>query len=723
MRSRSGQAMVFGALTLFCLVSFAAAAFNVGQASSRRIQVQTAADQAALAGAQVEADILSEVAWINDGMAYVYYNLMRYAVDVSAYAVLAELKQHGPPYPSDALVGVTDPVGTYDEAYAQGQAWITRGQAWIDHLEKLEDGISVAAPGLIRQEIFRVALAHGAEKVAIFPDLDFYPDPDSYLLLTIERLGNGWRITDNNGYLVEVTILGPDSYQVTSSTSGSFTVARNSPDQYTVTTESGTIVITRTPLGWLVNGGGVTFTVSPGPNGGTLVTSGGSSQEFRRDANGNLQLFSGGQWTDLGTPSLTIDGVEVPIAQTSIQIGNARLDFEPLAIWIDNIRIIPTGSDVIIDGSIGPARIRIQDDDAVVNGLSTRAADGTWRLWGGDRTRHRMTETGSDSWEYELVREGSVLRVEPNRERFGVIHAVRENDPGYLAGTGYPAWMVDTSNPSGWFDPRTGRSKDSRAYHQTRVCWHPDDNLCPVHGASCPGNGVSFKDPAYDGGWHEIVTVSGIGSTEVGTTWIDCPTCAAQDNDGDGATDVRKYQQDTLTEGNPTYKDPAFQSVVLPIPYVLGKTFFRYGINVGVWKDKSKSLLGFPEPDWGAFAFASARAGYLNRDTGLFTYGIADLVARDDWLANDRTNLYEPEWEARLVAVRTAIRSDDIDADVAVDSGANFLLRGFLDTAWLESADDRNPAWWVNGKLRNMRSKDGRRFDPLDRTFEDVLRH
>jgi hypothetical protein len=659
---------------------------------------------------------LSEVAWINDGMAYVSYNLMRYAVDVSAYAVLAELKQHGPPYPSDALVGMTDPVGAYDGSYAQGQAWITRGQAWIDHLEKLEDGMAVAAPGLIREEIFRVALAHGAEKVAIFPDLEFYPDPDSYLLLTIERLPNGWRLTDNNGYLVQVTVLGPDSYQVTSSTGGSFTVVRNSPDQYTVTSAGGTIVITRTDLGWVVSGPGGSFNLAPGPNGGTVITGGGSSGEFRRDANGNLQEFVNGQWTDLGSQTITIDGVEVPITQDSITVGGARIDLDPLTIWIDNIRIIPTPNDIIIDGQIGPAWIRIQDDYAVVNGLSTQSADGLWHPWGGDRTRHRMTQTGSDIWEYELVREGTVLQVEPNRERFGVVHAVRENDPGYLAGNGYPVWMVDVSNPSGWFNPRTGRSQSGQAYHQTRPCWHPDDNSCPVHGATCPGGGSAYPNPAYDGGWHEIVP-------GVGIVWMDCPTCGAQDNDLDDLTDVRKYQQDTLTQGNPTYRDPAFQSVALPIPYVLGETFFRYGINVGVWKDKTKSLLSFPEPDWGVFAFASARAGYLNRDTGLFTYGIADLIARDDWLDNDKTNLYEPEWEARLVSTRTAIRSDDIDADVAIDSGANFLFRGFLDTTWLETADDRNPAWWVNGKLRNMRDKDGRRFDPLDKTFEDVLRH
>ncbi len=686
--NRSGQAMVFGALTLFCLISFAAAAFNVGQVSSRRIQVQSAADQAALAGAQVEADLLSEIAWINDGMAYVYYNLMRYAVDVSTYAVLAELKQHGPPYPSDDLVGLADPVGAYDEAYAQGQAWITRGQAWIDHLEKLEDGIAVAAPGLIRQEVFRVALAHGAEKVAIYPDLLFYPDPDSLFLLMIERLSNGWRLTDNSGYLVQVTVLGPDSYQVTSSTGGSFTVVRNSPDQYTVTTESGEIVLTQTDLGWVVSGPGGSFSVAPGPNGGTLITGEGSSGEFRRDTNGNLQQFVDGQWTALGSQTIMIDGVEVPINQGSITVGGARIDLEPLTIWIDNIRIIPTADDILIDGQIGPAHIRVQDDYAVVNDLSTQSADGKWRPWGGDRTRHRMTQTGSDLWEYELVKEGSVLQVEPNRERGAVVHAVRENDPGYLAGNGYPAWMADPTNPSGWFDPRTGRSKGGQAYHQTRLCW------------GCGGRGTLGDDPPAT-----------------------CPTCEGIDHDGDTLTDVRKYQEDTLTEGNPTWRDPPFQSVVLPIPYVLGETFFRYGINVGTWKDKSKSLLGFTEPDWGTFAFASARAGILDRTTGLFKYGIADLVARDDWLANDQSNLYEPEWEARLVSTRTAIRSDDIDADVAVDSGTAFLLRGFLDTAWLETADDRNPAWWVNGKLRNMRSKEGKRFDPLDRAVEDVVRH
>lgn len=705
--------MVFGALTLFCLVSFAAAAFNVGQVSSRRMAMQTAADHAALAGAHVEADLLSEIAWINEGMAYVYYNLMRHAVDVTCHGVLAELKQHGPVLPSDAVVGLADPVGTYDATYAVAAEWLDRGQDWIDHLEKLEDGITIAAPGLIREEIFRVARAMGADKVAIFPDLEFYPHPDSYLLLHIERLSNGWQITDNNGYLVQALILGPDSFQVTSSTSGSFTVTRPDPDHYVIQSASGTTTLTRTDLGWIVSGPAGSFSVTAGPHGGFVIDGGSSSGEYRRDANGNLQQWVGGAWTDLGSPSIVIDGVEVPIAQNSITVGNTRIDLEPLAIWIDNLSIVPTGSELVIQGHIGPAAIRIDDDYAVINGLSTQSADGKWRPWPGDRRRHRLTQTSADTWDYELVREGSVLQVEPNRERFGVVHAVRENDPGYLAGAGYPAWMHHAAdNPSGWFDPRIGRIRDPYAYHQTRACWHPDDNLCPEHGTSCPGNGGGFTDVSCDGGWH------------VGGAWVDCPTCQGLDHDADGLTDVRKYQADTVDPASPTYRDPSWQSVALPLPFVLSETFFRYGINVGVWKDKATPLLGFPEPEWGVFAFSSARAGFLNPTTGLFTYGIADLNARSQWVSDDPANFYHlTEWEARLVPVRTAIRSDDIDADTAVDSGAAYLLRGFLETHWLETAEDRNPAWHVNAKLRQMRDKHGAAFDFLDRRFEDVVRH
>ena len=204
------------------------------------------------------------------------------------------------------------------------------------------------------------------------------------------------------------------------------------------------------------------------------------------------------------------------------------------------------------------------------------------------------------------------------------------------------------------------------------------------------------------------------------------------DNDGDGKTDVRKFAFDAVHRNTPT-----FQYVAVPKPYVLADEFFRFGINVGVWRAKARPLLGFPEPAWGTFAFASAKAGFLQDDAAdHYTYGFSLLTDRDDWVDQNHRNLYGQDWgkggwEARLVPVRYAVRSDDIDADLtldsatgtSVDSGVNYLLRGFMDTAWLESADDRNPAFHVNAKLSSMLSKDGAAFNPADTRLLDVMRH
>ncbi len=528
LQDEQGQALVFGALTLFCLVSFAAATFDVGQVSAHRIEMQNAADQAALAGAWVEADLMSEIGWINEGMAYVYYNLMRYAVDTTVYGTLAELKEAGPPQglpaPSDALVGVTDPVGTYDEAYGRAQEWVVRGLTWTSHLQKLEAGLAIAAPGLIRQEIFRVALAHGAQKVAIFPeDLEFYPGAGMELTLVITKTATGWNLAADNGYSASVDILGPDSYRVTSSTSGSFTIIRNSPDQYTVTDSQGHVTtLTRTPAGWLASGPDGTFTFGQGQHGGFAITHNGVTQEYRHDDNGNMQQWTNGAWSDMGGGTMTIDGTKVPVTQGAVTIGpNTKVNLEPFGVTIDNLIItLSADGSLVIAGSVGPALLRIDDTAIIVNGLSSASADNRWRRLAqrgslqGDRSRHRMKADSASQWTYQMTTEGSVLQEETNHERFGIERAVKGYaPPSEFTGT-LPAWVADPNNPAaGWFDPKIGNLSSPAAYHQTRLCW-----ACNGTGSgSGPGGSAS----------------SATGWTTTGTAR---PTCASSPSTPSTAT-------------------------------------------------------------------------------------------------------------------------------------------------------------------------------------------
>jgi len=136
---QTAQGMVFGAISLFLMASSVGLVHNSGVITSRRVQAQTAADAGAYAGALSSANILSDVAWMNDGMAYIYYNLMRYAVDVTVTRTVTEMRTHnkwylrnGKTYPDtdyidpkplsqeyrnlERLIGTDDPEQAYADA-------------------------------------------------------------------------------------------------------------------------------------------------------------------------------------------------------------------------------------------------------------------------------------------------------------------------------------------------------------------------------------------------------------------------------------------------------------------------------------------------------------------------------------------------------------------------------------------------------------------------------
>ncbi|RME05078.1 MAG: hypothetical protein D6805_00800 [Planctomycetota bacterium] len=169
-----GQSMVFGAITLFTVACFMVLVFNIGDVSSRKIQIQNAADAAAYSGAAVEANSLSTITWINDGMAFVYYNIMRYAVDYILYDVLSRYKRYHPIYPApDKVIGLSGVKRKYRQAERIAKEWIPRGQRWLKNLAQIERGIARATPWLMKKEIIETARANGAEAVALWPEPNF----------------------------------------------------------------------------------------------------------------------------------------------------------------------------------------------------------------------------------------------------------------------------------------------------------------------------------------------------------------------------------------------------------------------------------------------------------------------------------------------------------------------------------------------------------------------
>ncbi len=718
----SGQAIVFGVLTLFMLVLTIVVVYNVGAVVAERIQLQQAADAAATAGAQIEANAVSSIAWMNDGMAYIYYNICRYAVDVGIYGTLAELKEVGPPYPGDDVVGTIDSVEKYNEAYARAATWIPRGETMLDQISKIEAAIALATPILVEMEVYRAAEENGAEGATMFPKFVMFPDPDSHFILDIIKIPGGWEMISDRGDEIIAQVIGPESWWI-SATQGSRTVEmsvdRTGENTFKIvyTDEDGTktIYIERTPYGDIIVEGDNSLTITQNDDGSTTITQNGESITYRITDDGTLEVKEGNEWVPIeNEESVSVEGgPEIRVDNfTSLQVGDNTW-VAPNSVWVYNIHITLTDP-ISITGQMGIASISVQENSAVVNGLSTANADGKWHVWWHgqpragdtqmqDRTRHRMTELMEDQqWQYEWVRTSSYFFPD-NKQRF-VSHALRDNDPTFQDDGAYPAWCTlyqDQTGRIGWFDMAAGRPNNWEDYYQRRLCWHPNE------------------PPDYDGYWIDLTT----GAT------VTCPVCRAIDSDGDGRTDVVVTQRDSLNRaGNPGFDSNGVdrQSVdtqKFEMPFVLTEAFFKFGINVGVWgnvTDVTRGLIS--NADWGMFAVSSARIGFRDPATGNFTTRFATSEDRTDWVDNSVQNLYEPTWEFRMVSTRDAILGEDIDVIEENETGANYLYRGMANSTWRDGyygSVDRG----IGRSMRSMTSPRDRRFDITARRFEEVIKH
>ncbi|MFH1023431.1 MAG: Tad domain-containing protein [Planctomycetota bacterium] len=721
-RRDSGQALIFGAITFFMIVAAIALVVNVGQSVNTKIRLQNAADSAAYGGALIEGNCVSSVGWVNDGMALVYYHLMRYAVDTSVHATLAHMKEHGPPFPDDGVVGLPNAVAEYDAAWQKADEWIPKGERWLTMLAQMERVVALITPVLVEKETYDVAKANGAKKAALFPKFQMFPDPEGYVRVYIEKLANGWRLTSSTGMTVEAVQTGDESWHIEMEQGVSKTtvdITKTSPEQFIIEYDDGTtqetIQIDRTKVGdIIIKGSGATVTNNP--DGTTTICEGSKCVSVRKGPNGP-QTNDGSGWKDLPrTDSVDVGGSQVRVDNfdQGIHVGNNATVY-PDHINIGNTTIYYTNPIRIIT-HFGPVAVRVDEDYAVANGLSTKRADCKWRRLWNDRTRHRMCQESATSWIYEFQKNASYM-LPDSPERYTVTHAMHDNDDVWKATNQLPEWALKTDpvtgEVSGWFDPRAGKSPDPMLYHQTRPCWHPSDLVCPLHGKS------DTDDPKEPNGyWHDPA-----GNV------VECPICHGQDNDGDGFMDVRIHQSDTyVRKGRPTLDAADRQSVDLlrlEMPLVLTEDFFKFGINVAVWNaHPGAPVLNalYKAPSWGYYAVASAKVGFYDYETGEYRYAFDDPDERKDWVENSFANLYEPTWAVKLIPVRTAVKSEDIEADTAVDSGTNYLFRSIAATEWREDYFARDERSGRN--LRHMPSpRNGRNFDLSGKELEDALHH
>ncbi|MFW6162735.1 MAG: TadE/TadG family type IV pilus assembly protein, partial [Planctomycetota bacterium] len=184
-----GQALVFGALTLFMLACFVIFISDLSMVTSTRIQMQNAADECAYAGSLYEANVVSSVAYLNEAMAWMYYDALRYAVDTTMAGTLANLKRYGDfhdgPNPSNEVVYEDydedapgwsgSPVAVYDRAYQRARDHVPEIERTLAMFSRWEWGMALSAAELVTMEVNRVALSHGIDAIAMYPKVDFFP--------------------------------------------------------------------------------------------------------------------------------------------------------------------------------------------------------------------------------------------------------------------------------------------------------------------------------------------------------------------------------------------------------------------------------------------------------------------------------------------------------------------------------------------------------------------
>jgi len=381
-KGEEAQGMVFGAISLFMLAACVGLAHNSGVVTSRRIETQTAADAAAYAGALTTANIISDVAWMNDGMAYVYYNLMRYAVDVTVYRTVAEIKCHNKwdqflaeredyidptsrsqEYSQLAAALGGDPVAQYKAAYERASEMIPHGENWLRIISDMQEALGISGLYLVREAVFNtanedandiaaVAMVQTDPRGTVFLHRSDVEDID--LVLEYDPDGQPlWSITYNGNPYAEIYRHSPDHWEIVRDGHQSLHIYRHSENDWTFTTGDLVIDVTRyndgvlqvtasgeqnanllcIPVegGWAVIGqtGGTSVSYRPFAQGGYQLTVNGSTMAIR-DNGGTMQQYVGGAWQDIPTQdSVTVGGETIPISFSNhIDLpGNASLDF------------------------------------------------------------------------------------------------------------------------------------------------------------------------------------------------------------------------------------------------------------------------------------------------------------------------------------------------------------------------------------------------------------
>jgi len=749
-RDESGQGLLFAAASLVVLVGFVALVFNFGRVIERRTRMQLAADAAAYSGAVVAANSLSSIAWINSAMAQLYYNSIKYAVDVCVSGVAAKM----------ALIqgrrDAAEAVEVHRAAWERAKDGLLAAKKRMVDLSRVENAIAILTPRLVQEEMFAVAKRAGAERLSVYPSFRMFPHGSTTFSYLIEQFGNGWRLTrlsGGPGWVVWVYLMG-EEWHIEYSPDGivyqEVIIAREAPDRWRIRyyqppgNPIQEIMLVKTDAaGWVVWGvtyddGQATFPevrIEPadmdgdGRNEGTRITYQGKSYVFRRGPEGDLYVwdFDRQEYVNATSSETVVEGVTVRVNVTNrihFPGGWARIG-DPTRVNIGKARVVlsdPPRIFVDLKEEKKPVRIAVRgfdadDFDVSVGGFSLRRnqADGRWRkhydpreeLW----WRHRLTEERPDSgaerqWQYDYQTIGALLQYESNSNlrRFAVQHALGDR----FGPDAEPEWTR-------WFDPVTGRPRNPTWRHTGEHFSPPDRNgirhLLPEF--EPPEDAYYLTEPCRQCG----------GTGRVGDG--ECPVCRACDHNGDGLTDVRVFLADLfardqyaefLCNGKPDWQEDDYVDARLHVtsyglpavqrPLVLAEEFFQYGINVGTWMPPDVPML-FPEdrqPEWGYVAIAGARVGVPDPEAPEgYRYHFPDPVSREDWCRDAPENLYVADLAARLYPSREQVKEYDLDLDILYSEPLGWGFGwprespvSYLWDAILGSSQDYEPNNWLD---------------------------
>jgi len=498
----SGQGIIFAAATLLVLVGFLAFVFNIGRLLDRRTKMQIAADAAAYSGAMVEADAVSAIAYINSAMSQVYYNSLKYAVDVNEAAVAAELERRMN-YPSYEPGAVAWPA--YQTVYSTASAGLQQAKQWMVQLSQLENAIAIVAPRLAEEEMYVVAARAGGERMSVYPSFRMFPAHDSLIEFEITRLTvpqQGWQVRNRlTNDTLTLTLVGGNVWDFQWTNNGIETrevkITQNSPTSWQIqfyqppgSLKQEVNIVDDPNLGWVISGsapnpgGGpptpmqpITFTPvdmdGEGFNEGVRITQGGYSQVLMRGADGNMYAWNGSSYVPMTSNQTTVGGVNVQVNVTNvIHFPGATAHIgQPTTVDIGGAHIVLNNPPTISTG-FGPVGISISgfnpnQFNISVGGFSLMpgGSDGRWiphydareEMW----WRNQLISNvygNPNVWWYNYERYGALLAHDTTGRL--TQHAFMGNnyspDSSATGAGAWPTWACTANNATPWFNTDPG---------------------------------------------------------------------------------------------------------------------------------------------------------------------------------------------------------------------------------------------------------------------------